>query len=90
MGEVVQWPLDRPPILDVDFPDDRSAGERAREVWYERRRKPTDAALPLIDELAPEAVQKEQQHERSILWKRMLRRYQQFTTRPAGGGEAQA
>ena len=69
------WPIDRPPILDVDFTDDHAAGERARDVWYERRRRPADPALPVIDPLANEAVQKHQRHERSVLWKKMLRRY---------------
>ena len=75
MSAVVEWTLDRPPNLDKDFPDDRANGERARDVWYERRRRPDDKALPVVDLLASQEVQKQQQHERSMLWKKALRRY---------------
>ena len=75
MSAVVEWTLDRPPNLDKDFPDDRANGERARDVWYERRRRPDDKALPVVDLLASEEVQKQQRHERSMLWKKALRRY---------------
>ena len=73
-SDVVLWTLDRPPILDADFPDDRVAGERARDQWYERRRRPADSALPTVDPLASDAAQKEQRHLRSLAWKKMLRR----------------
>ena len=75
MSAVVEWTLDRPPNLDKDFPDDRANGERARDVWYERRRRPDDKTLPVVDLLASEEVQKQQRHERSMLWKKALRRY---------------
>ena len=75
MSAVVEWTLDRPPNLDKDFPDDRANGERARDVWYERRRRPEDKTLPVVDLLASEEVQKQQRHERSMLWKKALRRY---------------
>ena len=75
MSAVVEWTLDRPPNLDKDFPDDRENGERARDVWYERRRRPDDKTLPVVDLLASEEVQKQQRHERSMLWKKALRRY---------------
>ena len=75
MATVVDWTLDRPPILGIDFPDDHANGERARDLWYECRRRPTDEPLPVVDLLASEAVQKQQRHERSLLWKKALRRY---------------
>ena len=50
MSAVVEWTLDRPPNLDKDFPDDRANGERARDVWYERRRRPDDKTLPVVDD----------------------------------------
>ena len=75
MSAVVEWTLDRPPNLDKDFPDDRANGERARDVWYERQRRPDDKTLPVVDLLASEEVQKQQRHERSMLWKKALRRY---------------
>ena len=61
MSAVVEWTLDRPPNLDKDFPDDRANGER--DVWYERRRRPEDKTLPVVDLLASEEVQKQQRHE---------------------------
>ena len=75
VGAVVDWALDRPPILDIDFPNDRANGERARDVWYECRRRPNDEPLPVVDPLASEVMQKQQRHERSLLWKKALRRY---------------
>ena len=69
------WALERPPILDIDFPNDRSNGERAHDLWYECRRRPTDETLPVVDLPAQEAIKKQQRHERSILWKKALRRY---------------
>ena len=44
MATVVDWTLDRPPILGIDFPDDHANGERARDLWYmyECRRRPAD------------------------------------------------
>ena len=75
MATVVDWTLDRPPILGIDFPDDHANGERARDLWYECRRRPTNEPLPVVDLLASEAVQKQQRHERSLLWKKALRRY---------------
>ena len=47
MSAVVEWTLDRPPNLDKDFPDDRANGERARDVWYERRAQKAIARLLL-------------------------------------------
>ena len=52
MSAVVDWTLDRPPILDIDFPNDHANGERARDVWYECRRRPNDETLPVVDLLA--------------------------------------
>jgi len=75
MSAVVDWTLDRPPILDIDFPNDHANGERARDVWYESRRRPNDETLPVVDLLASEVMQKQQRHERSLLWKKALRRY---------------
>ena len=75
MSAVVEWRLDRPPNLDKDFPDDHANGERARDVWYERRRRPDDKTLPVVDLLESKEVQKQQRHERSQLWKKALRRY---------------
>ena len=75
MSAVVDWTLDRPPILDIDFPNDHANGERARDVWYECRRRPNDETLPVVDLLASEVMQKQQRHERSVLWKKALRRY---------------
>ena len=75
MSAVVDWTLDRPPILDIDFPNDHANGERARDVWYECRRRPNDETLPVVDLLASEVMQKQQRHERSLLWKKALRRY---------------
>ena len=76
------WSLDRPPILATDFPSDREAGERARDTWYEARRHiddedeaKDDPPLPVVDPAASASEQKWQRSERSRLWKRMLRRY---------------
>ena len=87
VGAVVDWALDRPPILDIDFPNDRANGERARDVWYECRRRPNDEPLPVVDPLASEVMQKQQRYERSLLWKKALRRYN--NTRRGPEAEAQ-
>ena len=70
---VISWQLARPPILAQDFPGDRAAGERARDIWYEQWTN--GLKLPAFSPAATAAEQKQQTAARTTLWRKALRQY---------------
>jgi hypothetical protein len=75
------WQPERPPLLAQDFPGDRAAGERARDVWYERWTN--GGRLPAFDAAASPADQKAQISARSSSWRKALRQYHDRHVRSA-------
>ena len=73
------WSLDRPPLLERDFPGDRNAGERARDEFYRRWFASDESELarwpPYDPEEADDEVRHQQLKARAAPWKRLLRQY---------------